>query len=655
MNDSPYPNVFRPLRIGPVEVPNRLVRTAHGTSLTPGGMIGDALIAYHERRAQDGVGLTILELAPVHPTSVSGGIRIYDDAVVEGYGRMLERLREYPMKLFQQLAHIGHNSTLPDAQPPYGASPVRNVQRDAALVPREMTHAEIAEIVEAFAAATRRTAEVGLDGAEVHAAHGHLLGQFLSPLTNRRCDEYGGTLSNRARFLLEVMRAARAAAGGRIAVGVRLSASELAPGGLEPDDVARVVAMLEAEGLIDFLDLSIGSSYSYHRVIGGMDEPHGYQLEKSLPVARAARVPAIVVGRIRTLEHAERILAGGDADLVSMVRATIADPELITKSRAGTPERVRPCIGCNQGCVGGNAIGGGHIGCAVNPTAGAELDTAPLMPAQHPRRVVVVGGGPAGMEAARVAALRGHAVTLLEAAGRLGGQLELARQLPARSEIGDIGDWLRGELFALGVDVRLNTSATDERLAELRPDHVIVATGSRPRTDGIQTVRPLQTPIPGAEQPHVMTGWEVLERRIDAGTPVVVVDDVGHYEAIGVAEWLASTQGADVTFLTGKTRLAPLMEGARTVGALKSRLVSLPFTLLTDTAVEAIGPADVRVRSTFGGEARRIDARVVVLVLHNQPVRDIEGPWATTVVGDAGGARFLQVAITEGHRAAAAI
>jgi 2,4-dienoyl-CoA reductase-like NADH-dependent reductase (Old Yellow Enzyme family)/thioredoxin reductase len=652
-----YPHVFSPIDIGGVEIPNRIVRAAHGTRLTPSGRISDELIAYHEANARSGVGLTVLEIASVHPSGASAGIHIWDDTVLEGYQRMMTVLRRYPMKIFQQLMHFGHNAVLPQAQPSWSPSVLPNLRADDAIAPLAMTHDQIAEIIRSYADAARRVVQGGLDGVEVHAGHGLLLGQFLSPITNFREDEYGGSFENRSRIVMEIMRAVNDAVAGAIPIGMRLSSDELVEDGYHGDETVALVHALERENLVQFIDLSVASSYSYHRVIGGMDEVQGYQLPYSVPVAEATSVPTMVAGRIKTLEHAERIIAAGQADMVAMVRATIADPELVAKSLRGEEHRIRPCIGCNQGCVGGNAVIGGRIGCAVNPTAAVPAASAALTPAAPGQQILVIGGGPAGMEAARVAAERGHSVVLCEQADELGGQLRFARNAPYREEIGEIGDWLASELGELKVDIRPGTHVTPDLVRELGVTKVIVATGSRPRADGFQVAAPRA--VPGADLPHVVNSWDVLADP-PAVAEAVVFDDVGHYEAIGVAEALLDA-GAHVTFLTRMASLAPLLEGPRTVNAIKSRWVDRNVTVVHDVRVDRIDTEKVTISSVYGsGQGRHISAELVVMVCHNESQHGLADELRAQgievhLVGDALTPRFLQVAIAEGHRVGAAV
>ncbi|MBF6621154.1 MAG: FAD-dependent oxidoreductase, partial [Patulibacter sp.] len=306
-----------------------------------------------------------------------------------------------------------------------------------------MTVGQIAEVVQAFADASRRCVAGGLDGIEVGAGHGYLVHQFLSPLYNTRTDEYGGSLENRMRFLQEILRAIRAAIGDEPAVGIRVSASEM-PGSIGEAETRQVIEALQDEGLIDFLDASAGDYFRLTTCNEGMDAPAGYELPSSGHLTAVATVPTIVTGRFRTLEEAEQVIADDTADMVSMVRAHIADPDIVRKTREGRADEVRPCIACNQGCNGGLGRTPPRLGCAVNPTTGFEVTLSEelITAVEDPQRVLVVGGGPAGMEAARIAARRGHEVTLVDAASALGGALDIARRGPRTGLIGDIVRWL---------------------------------------------------------------------------------------------------------------------------------------------------------------------------------------------------------------------
>src|SRR5579859_7865590 len=402
--------VFEPIQIGTCTVPNRIVRTAHGTHFAA-EEITDRFIEYHLAPARGGCGLTILEIASVHPSSVLT-IRNLDKRIVPGYRRLMEAIKPSGMKVFQQLHHGGHHAPGLDGI----AWSASDIPSPVGPIPVPMGAPELAALPRAFAEGAARCREGGLDGVEVHAAHGYIFSQFLSRLTNRRTDEYGGSLENRMRLLMETMRAVRKLVGNDFPVGVRLSTSEV-PGGVTHEDSHAVARALEKEGLIDFLDLSLGDYYRGVSMNAAMDAPLGYELPFSVPLGAGAKVPRIVAGRFRTLEEAEQVLRAGDADMVSMVRAQIADPDLVRKTREGRPHEVRPCIACNQGCIGG-LYRRGQLGCLVNPAVGfeASLSEDRIKRTSQPRKVLVVGGGPAGMEAARVAALSGHRVILAEAA-----------------------------------------------------------------------------------------------------------------------------------------------------------------------------------------------------------------------------------------------
>ncbi|MCY3575698.1 MAG: FAD-dependent oxidoreductase [bacterium] len=519
-----YEHVLAPIEINGLEIKNRVVRTAHGTNIGQ-GRITDELIAYHEARAAGGCGLTILEAASVHPTDM-GTLWLHDASVVDDYRRLMARLAPYDMAVFQQLGHLGYEGVTADGGPPWSASELAgpSIRRPA----KAMAQDDIDELVDAFAQAAHWSIEGGLHGVEVHIAHGYLLQQFMSQATNQRTDRYGGSWENRVRLAREVVGAVRDAVGPDVVMGVRIGSEAIGDGGATEHDCAELVKVLEGDGLIDYVNLTYGSCLRPHKIMGGMHEPPGYELEAAAPVVAAVELPAIVTGRFRTLTEADELIADGVADMVGLTRAHIADPDLVAKSIDGRETEVRPCIAGNDGCVGG--LNRGRLSCAVNPAVGRELEVPPLTQSSQPRRVVVVGGGPGGMEAARLAAGQGHSVVLFEARARLGGAVREAQRLPTRALLGDICDWQERELARLSVDVRLNQCADVESISAAHPDLVVVATGAT-----------------GAEIPDISTMPE--------GATAVVDDRFGGYEALGLAEWLA-TQGLAVTLITPGRRVA---------------------------------------------------------------------------------------------------
>ncbi|MBI1181672.1 MAG: FAD-dependent oxidoreductase [Alphaproteobacteria bacterium] len=655
-NGMALDHVFSPLSIKGVEIKNRVLRTAHGTNLGCGSL-SDDLIAYHEARARGGVGLSLLEASSVH-WSGPMTMHAWDDSVIPRYRELMKAVRPHGMRMFSQINHMGFLQGAVWSQP-WSASEIV-VNPASGMTSRAMTTGDIAEIVDAFAQAARRAAEGGLDGVEVHAAHNFLIQQFISPATNRRTDAYGGSFENRIRFFLEVLRAVRQAVGPDYVAGVRVGPHNF-PGGLNVDEHRQIVErVLQEDGLVDFIDVSHGSSgVASHKIIGGMHEDTGYELHMSVPVTRAVarRVPTFVTGRFRTLDDVDRAIARGDADMVGMTRAHIADPDIVRKTLEGRAHEIRPCIGCNQGCLGGLAQG--RIGCTVNPAAGQEttLNEDLMQPAATAIDVLVVGGGPAGMEAARVAALRGHRVILAEAGPRLGGAVQAARLAPRHGGIGDIVDWLEDEMDRRGVRVLLNTRVDRRFVEEAAPDAVILATGSTPRMDGRQREVP-DLEVDGVGRDGVVSSLQLLAgRHNQVGGTALVLDDVGSYEAIGAAEFLVE-KGAAVTFATSHASLAPQMERALVVKPALERLTAKGrFTLLTRACLKSVGENQAVVGSLDGWPDAAVPAETVVLVTANRPEDGLAGELAAQgipvhVVGDALAGEFLPHAIRSAHLAA---
>ena len=645
-----YEHLFQPIDVGPITVPNRIVRSAHGTMLT-----GEELIAYHEARAAGGVGLSTLEATGVHANAPSV-TPLHSDDVIPLYRELMVRIRPYGMKMLQQIYHPGSATRPKKAATQVSSSPIPNPMVGG--VPMEMTRPMIAEMVDAFAAAARRCREGGLDGIDLHASSGYLIEQFLSPANNTRTDEYGGPLENRMRFLVQILAAIRAEVGYDFCVGIRLPNEEYIPGGLTPHDVAEIARIVEPE--VDYVSLHMGSYWRFHKLLSPMDEPLGSEMPANEIITRVITKPTMVVGRIMTLDHAEHIVASGAADLVSMVRALIADPALVAKARRGDEHLIRPCIGSNFGCVG-QLMSTGRLSCVVNVAAAQESTVSyePPAPAPERRRVLVVGGGPAGLEAARTAALRGHEVHLHEATRQLGGQVAIAASAPHRSDIGAITDFLTREIERLGVTIRLRSMVDPDVVAELAPDEVVVATGSSPRRDGFQLSTPV-TAVPGHDLPHVFTSWDVFGfgGRATLESPAVVFDDTGTFEAVSVADALLAA-GLKVTMIGRNQAIGErLPYPPATVEAARERLMSGDFDFIGGHYLQGITPEEVVIGVPFTERVRALPARTVVLVTYNHPNRElaeyleeIDGPtWRVHLVGDVTGTNGILPAI---HQAAA--
>ena len=495
---------------------------------------------------------------------------------------------------------------------------------------------------------------------ELHGAHGYLIGQFLSPATNLRDDGYGGSLENRTRFLREILSAIRAETSPGFPVGLRISADDQIEGGVEPEEAADIAKLVESD--IDFLDVSLSSYWRFHRLLSTLDEGLGYEVPTSEVVTAAVDVPTIVTGRITTLDHAEHLIKSGVADLVSIVRGMIADPELVTKARDGRETEIRPCIGTSVGCVARFMVAG-KMRCVVNAAAGQET-SVPFEPADRavsPKRVLVAGGGPAGLEAARSAALRGHEVVLYEMTGELGGQVRMAASVPPRSDLGAITAFLADELDRLGVAVKLRSPVDPDVVADERPDELIIATGTTPRR-GFQISAP-STPIPGAELPHVFTSWEVLGYggRAAIGQKAVVYDDTGTFEAISVCDALMAA-GTKVTFLSRHEQLgATILYPAATVEASRERLFAGPFSFTPAVALREIAADTVITRDLGTHKERTVEADTVVIVSYHRCNSELADylrtemsgqtdtpPFNMHLVGDVNGTNSIMAAIHAG-------
>lgn len=533
MTKPQFSTLFSPLAVGPVQLKNRVFSTGHMTVMLDNGFPSDAMVAYHGARAKGGAGLIILEAARAHISGDSGrpAIRAYDDACIPGYQRIAQACQPHGCKVFAQLSHPGREMTMAaDGTHAAAVAPSAIPNERFHVMPREMSPDLITEVVEGFGAAAGRIRSAGLDGIEVVASHGYLIAQFFNPRVNVRTDEYGGTLENRLRFVREVLGAIRQSIGDELALGIRLSAEEKEHDGLNDNECLEIARALANDGMLDYLNVTAGTSAglagSMH-IVPSMSFETGYTAPLSAAVRANVDIPVFVAGRINQPQIAEEILSTGKADMCGMTRAMISDPQMPAKAKAGETDRIRACVACNQACIG-HMLNGYPISCIQHPETGRELDFLPRKLASVPQRIMVVGGGPAGLKAATVAAERGHSVTLYEATKSLGGQVNLAQLLPGRSEFGGVTQNLAREAEEAGVQLKISTKVTLETVTQSAPDTVVLATGAIPYS-------PL---IEGKQDAHVVTAWQVLKGKANVGSRVAIADWRCDWIGLGLAEQL---------------------------------------------------------------------------------------------------------------------
>ena len=511
--------LWSPLQLGPVTVRNRIVFSAHLTNYAEDGLPTEQHAAYYAERAAGGVGLIITEEHSTHPTDwpYEKLIHGFNREVIDGYRRITDAVHRHRVPIFAQINHNGGQaSSMYSRLPVWAPSPVADpLFRE---VPKAVDHAEIAEIVESYARVAGHCAEGGFDGIELQCSHSSIVRGFLSPATNRRTDEYGGSLENRSRLLREIVAAVRAEIGPGLALGVRICGDELIEGGTTIDEAVEVAKMVEASGLVDYVNTSIGvATASLFMIEASMHVPPGYAMFIPAAIREAVDLPVVGVGRFKDPLQAERALAEGHCDLVGVVRGQIADADFVRKARGGFTDDTRLCLSCNQECVGRMGLNR-WLGCIENPRTGREsLGVGLPKPVAVGRRVLVVGAGPAGMQAAIAAARNGHHVTVCERDGLAGGQVRLAASVPNRAEFGDLVRNQVNECQRLGVEIELGVEVTLEEVRRRRPDTVVVATGSDP-------ARPWWAPEDAdwiVDVRHVLTG-----DASPTGT-VVVIDELG--------------------------------------------------------------------------------------------------------------------------------
>ena len=535
-----YRYLWTPLALGPVTARNRIVFSAHLTNYARDGKPTEQHAAYYEARAAGGAGLIITEEHSTHPTDwpYEKLIHGFHRDVIPGYRMITDAVHRHRVPIFAQINHNGGQassmfSRLPVWAPSAVADPLFRE------VPKAVTHAEIDEIVAGYARVAEQCAEGGFDGIELQCSHSSIVRGFLSPATNRRNDEYGGSLTNRCRLLVDIVTAVRRAIGGGLALGVRICGDELIEGGTTIDDAVEIATLVEATGNVDYINTSIGvATASLFMIEASMHVPPGYAMFIPSAIRKAVDLPVVGVGRFKDPLQAERALAEGHCDLVGIVRGQIADADFAAKAKAGATDDIRLCLSCNQECVGRMGLNR-WLGCIENPRTGKEAAQPKRRPLPTRKSVMIVGAGPAGLQAAIAAARGGHQVTVYEKERHAGGQVRLAASVPNRAELGDMIRNQLTECRRLGVTIEYGAVVGSGLVSEKRPDHVIIAMGAEPQ-------RPWWVPD---DAERVVDVRAVLDGSASPTGDVVVIDELGFHHATSVAELLAD-RGCTVEIVT---------------------------------------------------------------------------------------------------------
>jgi 2,4-dienoyl-CoA reductase-like NADH-dependent reductase (Old Yellow Enzyme family) len=672
-NDYEFRRLFEPATVGGVELRNRLMMTGHTTNYARGTDITQQLVDYYVERAEGGIGLIVMAYLANHPSAQTGSaIAGWTDEILDDLRRLTDAVHDAGAKLFCQDLHYGRQMTsLLSEQPILSASDIPGpVNRE---MPKRMTTADIDEIVGSYADTAERIQRAGFDGVEIHSGYGgYFLSQFISPYSNDRDDEYGGSLENRLRIVHEVLDAVRDRVGDEYVVGLQINATDAAPGGMDVADYETVATRLAETGQVDYLVSKAGTYQKQDYIVPDMQHERAVFAPLAKRIRSAVRevdpdVTVATTGRITDPRLADRVLRDECADLVSMTRGHIADPAVAEKAREGRLDELIECMGCNQGCIE-RIYDGAECRCVLNPATGfeAELGRGTLSRAETPRAVTVVGGGPAGMKAAEIAARRGHDVTIYERDESLGGQVRFAKELDGREEFEKPLLWLREALDREDVAVETGVEVTPDLLADESPDAVVLATGASPPDfpRGYRGHGVAPDDLPRWDDARVLSSVDVLAEGVDTGREhvppgerVLVVDDgEDHWKGVGTAKSLAA-EGRDVHFaMVGGD------PGGDLTGPTKAKLhrelfgMDDPVTIHTHALVESVDWPDVTLRER-GRAVELSDLDSIVLGGFHRANDDLAGELASLDapvhrVGDAVAPRTIQEAIHEGERAA---
>ncbi len=673
-----YSRLFQSLKIGPRETHSRILFGSHTTNLAHHNLLSQQHADYYAARAEGGAGIVVLEEHIVHPSDMP-----YESAVLgslpattQAVANVAERVHAHGALALVQLNHNGQQSTSYHHQREMWApSPVPDVA--SREVPKEMEQADIRAVIDGFAQVARTVTRAGADGVELQVADRSLLRQFLSPLTNQRSDTYGGALENRLRFVQETLEAVHAAIGTSSVLGMRFCADELAPwAGLTPEQGLEIAHLLTTTGRVDYITVTMGSIFSTHMFPfqASMHVPPGYAAHLAGAIKAAVNIPIFAAGRIMTAAQAERVLAEGQADGVEMIRALIADPNLPLLSQAGHAGRVRPCIACNQGCQVRGEMNA-TISCNVNPdvihaqplhpSGGNSVPVGTSIPVgagvgwsgvgafmaaraggQVSPLVLIIGAGPAGLEAARTAAQRDRQVILYEREATLGGTVALAARGPGRSELQLITGYLQSEVERLGVELRTGVEVTAALILAQQPHTVIVATGAH--------TAPGLLPIPGHDLPGVTDVRRVLAGELLKGQRVVVIDETSSHGVLSAVEMLAMV-GKSVRLVTGDFYAGRDLVPTHDIVLWKQRVFAHGVIITPHTSVVRIELGQVIVVDRFTEGEHALPADAVVLGTYERPSQELYMALKGRVprlfrIGDCVAPRRIEQAILEGRQ-----
>ncbi|MEY2754106.1 MAG: hypothetical protein RJB65_464 [Actinomycetota bacterium] len=652
-------HLAQPLQLRHLTLRNRIVFGAHTANMSELGLPALQHLGYYRERARGGAAMIVVEPVPVHATGVltRGNFRHSDDAVIPGFRAITDAVHAEGAHILQQLYHVGQHGDFDNSyQPSWSPSGLPSYHDNDGS--HAMTASEIEEIIAGFVQAAERAQRCGFDGIEVFAAYHAIVDQFWLEWSNRRTDEWGGSFENRMRFSAEILRRIREACGDQFVIGLAVSVDPKVEAAIQIDEMCEIIRWHDERQLMDYVTCGTGSYFDFSDLIPS------FLFADKLGVPFAERLKQVVVhakvqaeSHIRTPENADYVIASGQADMVSIVRGQIADPYLAEKALTGRDDEVRGCISCNQMCWG-RRFRDYWISCLVNPSVGREWEWGGdrFERVAEPRDVLVVGGGPAGLEAARVAAERGHRVTLCEAGPELGGSFRLAGLQPRREQITDLIGWYRRELERLDVRVRLNepleASEIDAMVAAGTVQAVVVATGSQPAGTGFQ--RPLAPAdgIPGADSPNVWSVEEIMSHQARPGQRIVLVDDSGDWRGAGTA-WHLAERGHSVTIVTALPLIGFNVQRTGSDGRLRATLRDLGVDWRTESVVTEWNDRGAVVRDLLDGSETLIEADALVTCLTNVPedsvAKEMSVPVEVRLVGDAMAARTAVHAIYEGR------